>query len=364
MKKNKIIIIGGTGFIGFHLAKFLLKKNFEVISVSRNKPKKIRFLKKVKYIKANIIFKKKLLNSLKNHLDSKFIINCGGEVEHKQIKKTFLSHYKGSENIANIFLNSSLKKFIQIGSSLEYGSLKSPQSEKVVCKPESSYSRAKYLASKNLLDLYKNYNLPLVVVRPYQLYGPAQDINRFIPFVIKACLQNKYFPSSEGTQYRDFLYIDDLIDFTVTMNDPSSIAKQSIPPRNILTRIYLANLRHQKLSLKFRNRDRSVQSPSSLPKVVFSYSPAKVTNALHHEEVAQREAALRTTRNAVDDIKQLPVSGAHVEIHRALLTHYPASSAVLGQSRAAVCHPRATRRPRLLRRRPHRPRPLRRRPPR
>ena len=213
MKKNKIIIIGGTGFIGFHLAKFLLKKNFEVISVSRNKPKKIRFLKKVKYIKANIIFKKKLLNSLKNHLDSKFIINCGGEVEHKQIKKTFLSHYKGSENIANIFLNSSLKKFIQIGSSLEYGSLKSPQSEKVVCKPESSYSRAKYLASKSLLDFYRNFNLPLVLIRPYQLYGPAQDVNRFIPFVIKACLKNKYFPCSEGKQHRDFLYIDDFVNF-------------------------------------------------------------------------------------------------------------------------------------------------------
>ena len=213
MSKNKIIIIGGTGFVGFHLAKFLLKKNFEVISISRKKPKKIRFLKKVKYIKADIIFKKKLFNCLKNHLDSKFIINCGGEVDHIKVKKTFLSHFKGSENVANIFLNKSLKKFIQIGSSLEYGSLKSPQSEKVLCNPKSSYSRAKYLASKNLLDLYKNYNLPLVIVRPYQLYGPAQDINRFIPFVIKACLQNKYFPSSEGTQYRDFLYIDDFVNF-------------------------------------------------------------------------------------------------------------------------------------------------------
>jgi len=48
VSKNKIIIIGGTGFVGFHLAKFLLKKNFEVISISRKKPKKIRFLKKVK----------------------------------------------------------------------------------------------------------------------------------------------------------------------------------------------------------------------------------------------------------------------------------------------------------------------------
>ena len=211
--KTKIIIIGGTGFVGFHLAKFLLKKNYKVISVSRNKPKKIRFLKKVKYIRADIVLKKKLLNSLKDHLDSQFIINCGGEVEHKNIKKTFFSHSKGSINVANIFLNRSLKKFIQIGSSLEYGFLKSPQSEKILCSPKSNYPSAKYLASKNLLDLHKNYNFPLVLIRPYQLYGPAQDTNRFIPFVIKACLQNKYFPCSEGKQYRDFLYIDDFVNF-------------------------------------------------------------------------------------------------------------------------------------------------------
>ena len=61
MKKKKIIIIGGTGFVGFHLAKFLLKKNYEIISVSRKKPKKIRFLKKVKYIRADIVLKKKLI---------------------------------------------------------------------------------------------------------------------------------------------------------------------------------------------------------------------------------------------------------------------------------------------------------------
>ena len=53
-KKNKILIIGGTGFLGYHLAKKCLKKNWSVTSFSLNKPKKKRFLKKVKYIKGNI----------------------------------------------------------------------------------------------------------------------------------------------------------------------------------------------------------------------------------------------------------------------------------------------------------------------
>ena len=43
MSKNKVIIIGGTGFVGFHLAKFLLKKNFEVVSVQEKDQKKLDF---------------------------------------------------------------------------------------------------------------------------------------------------------------------------------------------------------------------------------------------------------------------------------------------------------------------------------
>ena len=43
------------------------------------------------------------------------------------------------------------------------------------------------------------------------MYGPNQDSNRLIPFVITQCLKKKKFPCSSGTQYRDFLYIDDFI---------------------------------------------------------------------------------------------------------------------------------------------------------
>ncbi len=48
--KKKILILGGTGFIGYHLAKESLRKGFEVTSVSKNKPIKERYIKKVNYI--------------------------------------------------------------------------------------------------------------------------------------------------------------------------------------------------------------------------------------------------------------------------------------------------------------------------
>ena len=56
--KKSILIVGGTGFIGYHLAKESLKKGWLVTSISTRKPKKLRKLKKVKYIICDITKKK------------------------------------------------------------------------------------------------------------------------------------------------------------------------------------------------------------------------------------------------------------------------------------------------------------------
>ena len=55
MKGNKVLIVGGTGFIGFHLIRKCLSLKMIVTSISRNKPSKFQKLKKVKYKICNIV---------------------------------------------------------------------------------------------------------------------------------------------------------------------------------------------------------------------------------------------------------------------------------------------------------------------
>ena len=222
MKKNvskRVLIIGGTGFIGFHLANFCKKKKYKVHIISRTKPKISRRIKDIIYINADISNKKKLKIALGNNFDFDFVINLGGEVQHNVEKKVRKSHYTGVKNLASIFLNKKIKKFIQIGSSMEYGLNRSPHKETMKCKPLSSYGLAKYAATKHLLNLNKKFGFPTIVLRPYQVYGPHQDENRFIPFVIKNCINNKNFPCSSGTQFRDFLYILDFINRITWVNE-------------------------------------------------------------------------------------------------------------------------------------------------
>jgi len=82
---KKILIVGGTGFIGYHLAKKCLKKGWKVTSVSSNRPKKIRYLNKVNYIICDITNKSLLKKKIKQSFD--YIVNLGGYVDHSNKKK-------------------------------------------------------------------------------------------------------------------------------------------------------------------------------------------------------------------------------------------------------------------------------------
>ena len=171
-------------------------------------------MKGVRYLICDILKKKKLKIILnKEKID--YVINLAGYIDHKNKDKTYKSHYIGCKNLIEIFKKKNIKRFIQIGSSVEYGFKKSPQNEKCEINMKdlkSSYGQAKLSATNLLMKTFKSENFPAVVLRLYIAYGPYQSVNRFIPEVINACLKDKVFNCSHGLQVRDFIYINDLVD--------------------------------------------------------------------------------------------------------------------------------------------------------
>ena len=169
-------------------------------------------MSKVKYLICDICNFAKLKKVLKEKDNYDYVINLGGYVDHSD-KKILIEAISWDKNLAKIF-SKKVTRFIQIGSRVENGKKNSPQEESFLTKEKSinsTYGLAKYKASQYLINLHKKFNFPTVVLRLYLIYGPKQDINRFLPIVIKNCLNNTTFPCSTGKQFRDFLYITDLI---------------------------------------------------------------------------------------------------------------------------------------------------------
>ena len=207
--KKRILVSGGTGFIGYHLCKTLVRNNYLVDSLSSKKPKKEKKIKNVNYLICDLTNKKKLRRVINKNYE--FVINLAGYVNHYEKTKTYNTHYFGCLNLIKCLKVKNLKLFIQIGSGLEYGLSKTPHSENLNGKPNSIYAKAKFNASKSVLNFTKSKSFVAIVLRIYQVYGPGQECNRLIPQVIKACLKNKKFNCTNGIQAKDFLYIEDLI---------------------------------------------------------------------------------------------------------------------------------------------------------
>ena len=118
----------------------------------------------------------------------------------------------GTLNLVKAIPKKKLKKFVQIGSSAEYGNIKAPQAEKFKCYPKSPYGLAKFASTNLLKNLYQTEKYPVTILRFFLVYGPKQEKNRIFPQVIEGSIKDKRFPLTKGNQNCDFCYIDDAVE--------------------------------------------------------------------------------------------------------------------------------------------------------
>ena len=204
LSKKKILVLGGTGFIGHHLLRKAIQLKWITTSISKKYPKKNRFIKGVNYILSDISNKKKLEKKINGKFD--YIVNLIGGAGRAVLTK----YYTNPKNLINFFSKYEINKFLHIGSSAEYGAIKIPHNENLKCTPISHYGKAKLKTTKYLLKKCKKDKFPGIVIRLFQVYGPSQNKD-IISVIINNCKKNNKFKLTHGNQTRDFCYVDDVI---------------------------------------------------------------------------------------------------------------------------------------------------------
>ena len=210
VKNSKILIAGGTGFIGSNLIDELISKGNEIISLSTCDNKKNN--KEVVYIYHDLT-KPIKDKQFKFFSDVDYVVNCSGYIDHKGYlnggEEVFYNHFKSLYYLANLAIYIKAKALIHIGSSDEYGANPSPLNEKIRESPQSPYALGKVSSTHYLQQCYKQGILNTVIIRPFLIFGEGQNKKRLLPYLIDNCLNDREFNVSLGEQIRDYLYIKD-----------------------------------------------------------------------------------------------------------------------------------------------------------
>lgn len=213
MTEKRLLVVGGTGFIGSHVCKKARNQGFSVHSFSQKGA--CNPIPGVKYRFGDITDLESTRRALSEQCYG-YVINCSGYIDHRLFRNggrnLIEAHFSGVQNLVMALDSSSLLRFVQLGSSDEYGLAPAPQRESYRESPISPYSLSKVATTHLLQMLWRTESFPATVLRLFLTYGPGQDQGRFIPQIVMGCLQEKKFALSEGRQIRDFCFIDDVVD--------------------------------------------------------------------------------------------------------------------------------------------------------
>jgi dTDP-glucose 4,6-dehydratase len=120
----------------------------------------------------------------------------------------------GTQVITNAVLKyqDSIERFIHISTSEVYGTaLSSPMTEDHPLNPPSPYAAAKAGADRLVYSYWSTYNIPAIIIRPFNMYGPNQHLEKAIPrFITSALLDEPLTIHGTGANTRDWTYVTDL----------------------------------------------------------------------------------------------------------------------------------------------------------
>ncbi|MFH1836944.1 MAG: dTDP-glucose 4,6-dehydratase [Candidatus Omnitrophota bacterium] len=270
----KLLITGGCGFIGANFIHFMLNKHKDIRIINLDKltycgnPESLKDIEddeRYSFVKGDIC-DKDIVSEVMAGADA--VVNFAAESHvDRSIKypEDFLrTNIFGVKILLDEAKKAKINRVIQISTDEVYGSIEEGFSnETFPLRPNSPYSATKAAGDLLALSYYKTYDLPVIVTRSSNNFGPFQYPEKAVPLFITNLMENKKVPLyGDGGNVRDWLFVEDnceAIDIVLEKGEPGEVY-------NIGGGIHLTNIEMTNRILNLLGKDESfIQAVTDRP---------------------------------------------------------------------------------------------------
>lgn len=219
--KKRVLITGGAGFIGSHLAEYWCSENAEVVvldNLRTGSEANIQHLKSIEFIKKSIT-DKEVVFSITKGVD--YIYNLAALVSvPESVENPFECvsiNVNGILNLLEAAKINNVKKVIHFSSAAVYGdNPASPKTTKMKPEPKSPYGITKLDGEYYLNQYFESFGIKTLSFRCFNVFGPRQNPKSqyaaAIPIFVSKALRNENLVIyGDGEQTRDFIFVKDVV---------------------------------------------------------------------------------------------------------------------------------------------------------
>ena len=210
--KNKLILTGGSGFIGGNILKKINRECVKVYILGRDTPENMNI--------EDVFYKVDLSNfsnveEALSEIKATHLIHLAWAVKEKNFAESFsnIEWIINSINLLNCFIKNSGKHFIGAGTCFEYDlTIKKQLSEISQCRPKTLYGKSKYELSKIAEKICLENEVRFVWARIFYPYGIGEEPRKLFSSVIESLKKNEFFECKNPKDILDYIHVSDIAD--------------------------------------------------------------------------------------------------------------------------------------------------------
>jgi nucleoside-diphosphate-sugar epimerase len=214
---KRVIVTGGTGFVGANLTRRLLRDGHEVHLLIRSnyQPWRIETIRDEVHIHEVQLHDIESVTRVIDQIRPDWIFHLavyGAFSSQTDVQQMLQTNIHGTINLVQACLKTGFEAFVNTGSSSEYGFKDHPPAETEMIEPNSPYAASKAAGTLFCRQTARQQHVHLPTLRLYSVYGPYEDPTRLVSTLIVRGLQGELPPLVGPETARDFVHVADVVE--------------------------------------------------------------------------------------------------------------------------------------------------------